>query len=126
MPQRKILLIEDDGFLASIYARAFEQSGFEVSFAGGGADGLKLAAKDVPDLVVLDLNMMPMDGFEVLERLKADDATKKIPVFILTNLATKEDVDRCLALGAVGYAIKAHTLPHEVVKKAKEILHVDV
>ncbi len=120
----KILLVEDDGFLASIYAQKLELENFDVSLAVNGEDGLRLAQKDKPSLILLDLLMPKMDGFEMLEKLKADPAIKNIPVLILTNLGQKEDVERCLKLGAVGYVIKAHSLPHETIKKVKEILQI--
>lgn len=120
--KQKVLIIEDDGFLASIYAQKLELEGFEVAFATNGEDGLKLAQKDKPDLMLLDLLMPQMDGFEVLEKVKADPATRDIKVLVLSNLGQKEDVDRCMKLGAVGYMIKAHSLPEETVKRIKEIL----
>lgn len=123
MPEKmKVLLAEDDSFLANIYAQKFELENFEVSLATNGEDGLKLAQKGKPNLILLDLLMPKMDGFEMLEKLKADATTKDIPVLVLTNLGQKEDVERCMKLGAAGYIIKAHTLPNETVKKAKEIL----
>ncbi len=122
MSKQRILIIEDDGFLASIYAQKLEVEGFEVSFATNGEDGIKLAHKDSPDLVLLDLLMPKMNGFEVLEQMKADSSLTSIPVLILTNLGQKEDVERCIKLGAAGYVIKAHSLPHETVRRIKEIL----
>lgn len=122
MPNQRVLIIEDDGFLASIYAQKLEVEGFEVSFATNGEDGLKLAQKDSPDLVLLDLLMPKMNGFEVLEKMKADPELVSIPVLVLTNLGQKEDVERCIKLGAAGYVIKAHSLPQETVNRVKEIL----
>ncbi|MBP9868993.1 response regulator [Patescibacteria group bacterium] len=126
MAKQRVLLVEDDGFLASIYAQKLEVEGYDVSFATNGEDGLKLAQKDHPDLILMDILMPKMDGFEMLERLKADDTTKAIPVLVLSNLGQKEDVERCIKLGAAGYVIKAHSLPHETVKRIKEILHAVV
>jgi len=126
MPKQKILLTEDDGFLASIYAQKLELEGYEVTLATNGEDGLKLAQKDHPDLILMDLLMPKMDGFEMLEKLKGDAGLKDVPVLVLTNLGQKEDVERCLKLGAAGYIIKAHSLPHETVKRIKEILHAVV
>lgn len=122
MAKQKILIVEDDGFLASIYAQKLEVEGFDVVFATNGEDGLKLAEKDRPDLILLDLLMPKMDGFEFLEKAKADAGLKAIPVLVLTNLGQREDVERCLKLGAAGYVIKAHSLPQETVKRVKEIL----
>lgn len=126
MSKQTILLVEDDGFLASIYAQKLEVEGFDVSFATNGEDGLRLAHKDHPDLVLLDLLMPRMDGFEMLEKLKSDEELKEIPVLILTNLGQKEDVERCIQLGAAGYVIKAHSLPSETINRVKEILHAGV
>jgi len=119
---QRVLIVEDDGFLASIYAQKLEVEGFTVSFATNGEDGLRLTQKDHPDLVLLDLLMPKMNGFEVLEKLKADPELAPIPVLILTNLGQKEDVERCLRLGAAGYVIKAHSLPQETINRVKEIL----
>ncbi len=117
-----ILLIDDDGFLASIYADRLCAEGFEVSLATNGEDGFKAAVKDHPDAIVLDLLMPRMDGFETLERLKTEPSTKDIPVLVLTNVGEREDVARCLKLGAAGYLIKAHTLPHEAVNRLRELI----
>ncbi|MBU0540071.1 response regulator [Patescibacteria group bacterium] len=122
MSKPLILLIEDDGFLASIYAQKLELEGFSTALANNGEDGLKLVKKDRPVLIMLDLLMPKMDGFETLEALKKDPETVDIPVLVLTNLGQKEDIERCMALGASGYAIKAHSLPGDTVKKVKEIL----
>lgn len=108
--------------MASIYAQKLELEGFDVSLATNGEDGLKLAAKDGPALILLDLIMPKMNGFQALEELKKNSETRDIPVLILTNLGQREDVERCLAQGAAGYVIKAHSLPHETVMKVKELI----
>lgn len=126
MPKQLILLVEDDGFLSGIYAQKLEVEGYDVALATNGEEGLRLAEKDDPALILLDLLMPKMDGFEMLEKLKANPNLKDIPVLVLTNLGQREDVERCMKLGAVGYIIKAHTLPHETVKRIKEILHATV
>ena len=90
--------------------------------ANTGTQGLKIAQKSHPDLILLDLNLPEMDGFEVLGHLKENDDTKNIPVLVLTNFAQKEHIDRCLNLGAEDYLIKAHFVPSEVVSKIKDIL----
>ena len=127
MPQAKktkVLIVEDDTFLAGIYASKFEKEGFEVFLGIDGEAGYKLAKKELPDIVLLDVLLPKMDGFEVLEKLKADpdEAVKKIPVILLTNLGQKEDVDKGLKLGAADYLIKAHFMPAETVEKVKKVL----
>ena len=118
----KILIIDDDAFLSSIYKQRFEADGFEVVIAVSGEDGLRMAAEKKPDVILLDLLMPRMDGFQVLERLKRDPVTSGIPVFIFTNLGQPGDIERCKSLGAAGYAIKAQTLPEETVKQVKKLL----
>ncbi len=122
MEKQRILLVEDDAFLASIYAQKLEVEGYDVSLATNGEDGLKMAAKDMPVLILLDLVLPQLDGFEVLSRLKQDPATRKIPVLVLSNLGQSEDIERCMDLGAAGYIIKAHALPEETIGKIEEIL----
>jgi len=99
-----------------------ELEGFKVLEAINGLQGLKVAQKEKPDLILLDLNLPEMSGFEVLSQLKRDDDTKGIRILILTNYSQKEDIDRCLGLGADDYLIKAHFVPSEVINKIKVIL----
>ncbi|OGY45017.1 MAG: hypothetical protein A3A24_03060 [Candidatus Buchananbacteria bacterium RIFCSPLOWO2_01_FULL_46_12] len=120
--KRHILLVEDDEFLAELYATKLNLEGFEVSLASDGEKGLKLIKEKNPDLVLLDIIMPKMDGFEVLKQIKADKKTKSIPVILLTNLSQKDEVKKGLELGAVDYLIKAHFMPSEVVKKIKSAL----
>ena len=122
MENKKILIVEDDDFLLQMYVTKLELEGFQVISAIDGIKGLKLAKKDKPDLVLLDLQLPSMSGFEVLENLKQDDEIKQIPVLILTNFSQKEDIERCLNLGASDYLIKAHFVPSEVISKIKNIL----
>lgn len=118
----RILIVEDDSFLAGIYASKFQSEGFDVMLASDGEAGLATATKEIPDLVLLDILLPKMDGFEVLEKLKSQEATKNIPVILLTNLGQKEDIDKGLKLGASDYLIKAHFMPHETVEKVKKVL----
>lgn len=120
--QIKILLIEDDPFLLSMYSTKFELENFSVISAADGEQGLALAKSGGPDIILLDIMLPKMNGFEVLEKLKADKTAAAIPVILLTNLNQKNEVERGLALGAEDYLIKAHFLPSEVVAKIRKIL----
>jgi DNA-binding response OmpR family regulator len=119
----KILLIEDDSFLLSMYASKFEMENFEVFVANDGEKGLRLAAKELPDIILLDIILPKMDGFEVLRRLREDENLKNIPVILLTNLSQREDIEKGLDLRAQDYLIKAHFTPAEVVEKVRETLN---
>ncbi len=122
MDKPSVLLVEDDAFLARIYAQKFEEASYDVHLVGTGEDGLKMAGRDKPSIIVLDILLPGIDGFEVLEKLKQDPATQGIPVVVLSNLGQKEDVDKATSLGAVGYLIKAHALPQDLLHKANEVL----
>ena len=119
---KKVLIIEDDDFLIQMYATKLELENFSVLMATDGAKGLKMVAKERPDLVLLDLNLPVMDGFAVLEELKKNSETRAIPVLVLTNYGQKDKVDKCLNLGAEDYLIKAHFVPSEVIDRIKKII----
>lgn len=118
----KILIIEDDPFLLSMYATKFELENFDVFCAEHGRVGYEKAAAERPDVILLDIIMPEMNGFEVLAKLKEDPRTKNTPVILLTNLNQKDDIDKGISLGAVDYLIKAHFMPSEVVSKIKNII----
>lgn len=123
MPEKiKILLIEDDPFLLSMYSTKFEIENFAVVTANNGEDGLEKAKTSSPDIILLDILMPVMNGFEVLEQLKMSSKTKKIPVILLTNLNQKDEIEKGLTMGADDYLIKAHFMPSEVVEKIRKIL----
>lgn len=112
-----ILLIEDDSVLCEMYRLKFLVAGIEITVATGGYAGLDQAKKSHPDLVLLDLKMDDLDGFEVLKRLKADPALATIPVFLLTNMGEKDNADEGRRLGAEEYILKSRTLPQDIVNR---------
>ncbi len=122
--KKKIILVENDGFLSEIYSTKLASSGFNVEVAQDGEDGLAKIKKFMPDLVLLGIVLSKMDGFEVLQKIKNDEALKNTTVVILTNLGQKEEVERGLNLGAKDYIIKAHFTPTEVVAKVKRLLGI--
>ncbi len=118
----RLLLIEDDAFLAGMYVTKLTMEGWQAELASDGKTGLAKAKKSVPDLILLDVLLPKMNGFDVLKELKSDPATSAVPVILLTNLGQKGDVLKGLELGAVDYLIKAHFMPSEVVAKIKALL----
>ena len=122
--QLTILLVEDEKEVSEIYSLALEQGHFRVLTARDGQTGLKLANSHKPDLILLDIILPKMDGFEMLTKLKGDRKTKGIPVVMLTNLGDAEDISRGKELGALAYLVKASYGPSQVVKKVKEVLGV--
>lgn len=117
-----ILLIEDDPFLWGLIRTKLMKEGFDVTVAQDGEKGIEEARKANPSLVLLDIILPDLNGFTVLERLKADQATAGIPVVVLSNLGQQEDLSRAKALGAKDYLIKAHYAPQQIVDRIKEIL----
>ena len=120
---KKILIIEDDSFLSEMYAAKFTESGFEIEVAFDGSVGLAKIENFNPDLVLLDIVLPKMDGFEILKKIKENEKLKKIPIILLTNLGQKSEVEKGLSLGADEYIIKAHFTPTAVVTRVKEILN---
>lgn len=118
----KILVVEDDKFLRELISQKVGGEGYEVVEAVDGEEGVEKVSKERPDLILLDLILPGMDGFEVLRKVKGEEATKDIPVIIISNLGQKEDVDKGMGLGAVDYLIKAHFTPGEIISKIREVL----
>ena len=114
MEPKKILAIEDDAFLSSLVAGKLVESGLSVVNTATGKDGLAKARLIHPDLILLDIMLPDMGGFEVLEKIKADPETRNIPVVILSNLGGREEIERGVKLGANSYLIKSNILPNEV------------
>jgi len=102
-----LLVVDDEPEIAKLVARIFEKRGYRVNTAGDGAEALAAVAKDRPDLLILDLNLPKIDGWEVCRRLKADPATKAIPIIMLTAAhANVDDAEIGLGLGADEYVAK--------------------
>jgi len=120
---KKILIIEDDPFLSEMYLAQFVKSGFKAEIAIDGKVGLAKVKDFKPDLVLLDIVLPKMDGFEILKAIKSDKSLKGIPVVLLTNLGQKNEVEKGVSLGADEYIIKAHFTPTAVVARVKEVLN---
>ncbi|RLC40352.1 MAG: response regulator [Candidatus Nealsonbacteria bacterium] len=119
---KKILFIEDESALQKTLSDYLKKEGYEVISALDGESGLRLAQTQKPDLILLDLILPKMDGFEVLRKLMENPGTKEIPVIILTNLERMEDIGRALELGAKTYLVKANYTLKEVTEKVKKVL----
>lgn len=120
--QQKVLIIEDEETLSQMYEMKFQKEGFEVATALDGQAGVDQVKKFKPEIILLDIILPKLDGFTVLEQIKADDTAKNIPVIMLTNLGQSEDVEKGKKMGAVDYLVKANCTPMDVVKKVQEHL----
>ena len=119
---KKILLIEDEEILVDLYKFKFAKEGLKLITAFDGEEGLKLAREIKPDLILLDVVMPGIDGFQVLKELRGSSQTKDIKVYILSNLGQAEEINRGLEEGADGYIIKANITPAELVENVRRIL----
>ncbi|PIR93653.1 response regulator [Candidatus Falkowbacteria bacterium CG10_big_fil_rev_8_21_14_0_10_39_11] len=117
-----ITIVEDDTIIANVLKNKLEKENYEVKVAKNGESGLKLVKEVVPNLVVLDLILPRMHGFEVLKAIKADPTISKIPVIILTNLGQDEDRQKGLELGAIDYCSKSDIDVATLIDKINEIL----
>jgi two-component system, OmpR family, alkaline phosphatase synthesis response regulator PhoP len=102
----KLLLIEDDPDIQLVARAALKRAGFEVHVAGNGAAALEAAHADPPSVILLDWMMPDMEGPDVCQRLKADPATRHIPVIFMTARSQQSEVERGLSVGAAGYIVK--------------------
>lgn len=107
MTGKKILVIEDDFLLLEMYAITLSNEGYTVFKASDGSTGQELVKKEKPDLVLLDLNMPSVSGFQVLADLKEEGNTT--PVIVISNTDEQQAIDKCKELGAKEYIVKAHT-----------------
>jgi DNA-binding response OmpR family regulator len=107
----RVLFVEDDPTVAQMYRLKLELDGYQVIMAKDGEEGLRLAREVDPDIVFLDIRLPKVDGFSVLEGLRATDRTRNVPVVILSNYGEQDLVDRGLRLGALEYLIKSQTTP---------------
>jgi DNA-binding response OmpR family regulator len=118
----KILVVEDDKFLRELITQKLKREGHDVREAVDGEDGVRKIEEEKPEIVLLDLILPGIDGFEVLAKIKENPERKDVPVIILSNLGQRDDVERGLKLGAVDFLIKAHFTPGEIIEKIEAVL----
>jgi two-component system, OmpR family, alkaline phosphatase synthesis response regulator PhoP len=116
----KVLVVEDDADIAEMYRVRLTADGYDVVVASDGEEGVSLAKTEAPDFIYLDLRLPKLDGFEVLERLRAMPTTAQIPVIILSNYGDPELRERGLRLGALEFLVKADVSPNLLVTKVEQ------
>jgi len=119
---KKILLVEDEKILAEMYRDKFTEAGFEVSVTFDAKEGLKLAKKEKPDLIILDILLPRENGVYFLTELRNDLEISSIPVVVFSNFDDPETKITTLRLGVKDYLIKTNYTPQEIVEKIKEYL----
>ncbi|KKU09590.1 MAG: hypothetical protein A2113_04360 [Candidatus Woykebacteria bacterium GWA1_44_8] len=119
---KKILLIDDDPTFIDISVRAFRVFGIDYLTAFNGIEAIEKAKSGQPVLILLDIMMPGLDGFAVLNKLKQDQATKNIPVWMITNLPGEMNKERAASMGASDYLVKAENTPNKVCEKIRSFL----
>jgi CheY-like chemotaxis protein len=120
--RKRILLVEDDRFLRRACEGGLRQRGFTVLTAADGEEGLRLAQTERPDLILLDMLMPKLSGLEVLRTLRAETATRDIPVLVLSNSSREQDIEEVTRLGVVGYQVKANLSLRELGDRVTQLL----
>jgi DNA-binding response OmpR family regulator len=120
--KKNILIVEDDEFFRELISKKLISSGFNVLGSMDGQSGIEKARKEKPDLILLDLLLPTTNGFDVLSALKADSGTVAIPVIILSNLDSKEDIEKGLKSGASDFLIKSQIDVDQVIEKVNGLL----
>lgn len=119
---KKILLIEDEEIMIDLLQRKLTREGYEVLVARDGDEGLKTMREMRPDLILLDIIMPKMGGFEVMEEINKEPELKKIPVMVISNSGQPVELDRAQQLGAKDWLIKTEFDPQEVIEKVIKLI----
>jgi len=119
---KKIMWVEDDQFINDIIARKFSATKCVFFHSSEGEEALRIINKEMPDIIMLDIVLSGMDGFEILRRIKNDPKIKHIPVIFLSNLGQASDIEKSKKLGAVRFLIKAAVTPNTIIDQIKEVL----
>ena len=120
--EKKIVLVEDDSLMSSILATHLIKEGFNIISVTEGAQAFERIQAEQPSIVLLDIVLPGVGGFDILAKLKQDESTKSIPVLILSNLGSKEEIERGIDLGAEDYLVKANSMVEEITGKIQKIL----
>lgn len=118
-----VMIVEDDKFLREdLYGRKLRSAGFDIESTDNGERALKMLTMMKPDIIILDLVLPGMDGFEILEQIRAGETTKDIPVIIVSNLGQQEDIDKAMKLGATDFMVKANFTLDEIVSRIRSTI----
>jgi len=121
-PPKKILIIEDEDIIIEVLEKKLKEAGYETDIARDGKEGIEKAKEIKPDLILLDIMMPVMDGFEVMENMNKDEELKDIPVLIVSNSGQPVELNRARELGADDWLIKTEFDPIEVLEKVRRII----
>lgn len=120
--QKSVLIIEDDILLVSVLAKNIEKAGYHVESVGNAEEALKRLEGYRPEIILLDILLPGLNGFDFLQIVKKDERLNGIPIIILSNFGSKDDIDKGLVMGADAYLIKANVMPEDILKKIDLVL----
>ena len=116
---KKVLIVEDEELIGDLLQKKFRQEGYYASVARDGEAALKQIREERPDIVLLDIVLPRLNGFEVLEELKKDEALRQIPVIIISNSGLPAEIEKAKALGVRDWLVKTEFDPREVLEKVQ-------
>lgn len=122
---KKVLLVEDDTFLRDLISLKIAHAGIQLLQASTGEAALEIITKDKPDLVLLDIVLPGMSGFDVLEHIRADKDTENTSVMIVSNLGQEKDLIRAKKLGVSQFLVKINNTPSEIMRHIEDALGLD-
>ena len=120
---KKVLLVEDDSFLSNIYFIKLKEAGIVVDTAFSGEEAIIKIREQKPDLVLLDIILPGITGWEVLEKIRQDDDLRDIKVIVLSNIDEEKETNKGSKLGVERHIVKAHHTPSEIVKEVRDLLN---
>lgn len=118
----KILLVEDDVFMVDLLAREFKGAGFEVLVAKTGSEGVEKFREAKPDLILLDIMLPGLNGFDALRQIRREEKGPTTKVIVLSNLGDVSDKEEAKRLGVIDYMIKANSSIAEIIEKVRSVL----
>lgn len=119
--QLKVLVAEDDDFIRQICGIKFQQENFRGIYCSTGRSAIQKAKEEKPDIILLDIILPDLNGFDVLEQLKQDSTTAHIPIIVLSNLGNEGDIQKAIDMGAETDIYKAGHTIHQVIDKIKDV-----
>lgn len=120
--KEKVLIVDDTEFYQNAYRNKLLSAGYLTRVAGNGVEALKAVTLEKPDLILLDLMMPVMDGFKVLQAVRANPDLQNVPVIVFSAKGASEEISKALEAGANDFLVKATTTPNKVIEKIKETL----
>lgn len=119
---KKVMWVEDDQFLSDLISRKLGNQGSRLMYARTGEDALKMLETEIPDIMILDILLPGISGFDILAKVKSDDRLKHIPIIILSNFSQNNEIERANKLGAKKFLIKASIVLDDLVRELQAVL----